>query len=276
MSVRVLRGDGSNSSYGGVDAGDRGLAYGDGVFETLLVHQGQPVWWREHWQRLQRGAAVLGLPLPDEHRLRGEAGLLVADAAHAVLKLIVTRGSGGRGYAPPPDPVPTIVLSRHEAPAPAPAEGVTLRWCDTPMAIQPVLAGIKHLNRLEQVLARAEWNDPAIHEGLMCDSEGRALSATAGNLFVRIGGRWCTPSLRRCGIAGIARAWLLQQLPGAVEVDLRPAEVEQAEALFLCNSVRGIQPVRRLGAREWAADAAVAQIRRQLAEAQPAFAIPLP
>lgn len=273
MSVRVLRG----SSVGPwLDAGDRGLAYGDGVFETLLVHQGQPVWWREHWDRLLRGAIVLGLPMPDEMYLRREVEALIADAPRAVLKLILTRGADGRGYAPPLNPTPTIVLSRHEPPPPPPAEGLNLRWCHTPMAIQPALAGLKHLNRLEQVLARAEWTDPNIHEGLMCDTEGLVISATAGNLFARLGGRWLTPRLRRCGIAGITRAWLLEHLPDAAEADLSPAEVGRAEALFLCNSVRGLLPVRRLGLREWAADEAVAQIRRQLAEAQPAFALSPP
>jgi 4-amino-4-deoxychorismate lyase len=273
VSVRVLRG---GEVASGVDAGDRGLAYGDGVFETLLVHQGQPVWWREHWDRLRRGAGMLGLPLPDEDLVRNETDALIAAAPRAVLKLILTRGPGGRGYAPSPEALPTVVLSLHAAPPPAPAAGLNLRWCRMSLAIQPALAGIKHLNRLEQVLARAEWNDPDLHEGLMCDSEGRVISATAANLFARIGGRWLTPRLQRCGIAGIARAWLLEHMPDAAEAELRRADIEQAEALFLCNSVRGILPVRRLEAREWAVVEAIVQIRRQLAEAQPALAIAPP
>jgi 4-amino-4-deoxychorismate lyase len=267
MSARVLR-EGRVRLW--LEPEDRGLAYGDGVFETLLVHRGQPVWWDEHWQRLLRGAARLGLPVPDEAELRREALDMLAGQQRAVLKLVLTRGSGGRGYAPPADATPTVVLSTHPAPAPA-DRGLHLRWARTTLAIQPALAGIKHLNRLEQVLARAEWQDAAIDEALMCDGEDRVVSATAANLFALVGGRWLTPSVERCGIAGIAREWLLAQLPGAAVADLSAAEVSHADALFLCNSVRGILPVRRLGMREWPRDDAVAPVRSLLAAAHPAF-----
>ena len=271
MSARVLR-EGRVRLW--VEPEDRGLAYGDGVFETLLVHRSEPVWWREHWRRLQRGAQALGLPLPEEDELRHAcAGLLAEEggAARAVLKILLTRGSGGRGYAPPADARPTVVISRHEAPAPS-RRGLHLRWARTTLAIQPALAGIKHCNRLEQVLARAEWDDPDIDEALMCDGEDRVVSATAANLFALVGGRWLTPSVERCGVAGIAREWILGQVPGAAVADLSAAEVSHADALLLCNSVRGILPVRRLGLREWPGEDAVAPLRARLAEAQPAFA----
>ncbi len=267
MNVRVLRGDQVGSS---LDASDRGLLYGDGVFETLLVHRGQPVWWSEHWQRLARGARVLGLPLPDEASIRQHCQLLLGDSQRAVLKIILTRGVGGRGYAVADDLVPTVVLSLHPAPEPPPAP-IAVRWCRTALAIQPALAGIKHLNRLEQVLARAEWNDPEIAEGLMCDTQGRAVCATAGNIFARIGGRWLTPPVQHCGIAGVLRAWLLDNIADAGEVELSPDQVETAEALFICNSVRGILPVGRLGLVQWPAHEGIARLRRQLAQAQPAF-----
>ena len=267
MSARVLR-EGRVRLW--LEPEDRGLAYGDGVFETMLVHRGQAVWWEEHWQRLLLGAARLGLPVPDHAEVRREAMDMVAAQARCVLKILLTRGSGGRGYAPRPDAIPTVVLSVHPAPAPA-AHGLQLRWARTTLAIQPALAGIKHLNRLEQVLARAEWQDPEIDEALMCDSEDRVVSATAANLFALSGGRWLTPSVERCGVAGIARGWLLEQLPGAGVANLSAAEVSHADALFLCNSVRGILPVRRLGMREWPRDDAVAPVRALLAAAHPAF-----
>jgi 4-amino-4-deoxychorismate lyase len=251
---------------------DRGLAYGDGVFETLLVHEGQPVWWREHWERLLRGARVLGLPVPDEMLVRRECDSLLEGKSRAVLKLILTRGNGGRGYRAPEDPNPTVILSSHAAP-PSIAHGVTLRWCQTPLAIQPVLAGIKHLNRLEQVLARAEWTDPQIADGIMCDTEDRVICTTSANIFAFIGGRWLTPGVERCGIAGTARAWVLANAAGASEADLNSAEISRADALFLCNAVRGILPVRRLGLREWPEHPALVKLRRQLADSHPAFAV---
>lgn len=267
MSARVLRG-GQVALW--LEPDDRGLAYGDGVFETLLVHEGQPVWWREHWERLLRGAEVLGLPAPDELAVRRECESLLGGSDRAVLKIILTRGSGGRGYGPPQDPVPTVIVSSHPAPPPI-TEAISLRWCRTALAIQPALAGIKHLNRLEQVLARSEWSDPGIFEGLMCDTEDRVVCATSANLFALIGGCWLTPGVGRCGIAGIARAWVLANEPDAAEADLSAAEVAHADALFVCNAVRGILPVGRLGLRDWTDHKAVTTLRRRLAEAQPAF-----
>ncbi len=269
MSFRVLR-EGRVRLW--LEPEDRGLAYGDGVFETMLVHRGEPVWWSEHWSRLLRGARVLGIQVPDEILVRRECGILVGDAERAVLKVILTRGNGGRGYAAEEKQAPTVVLSRHEAPA-AELEPITLRWCKTAMAIQPALAGIKHLNRLEQVLARAEWNDPQIADGIMCDTEDRVVCATSANIFALIGGRWLTPGVARCGVAGTARAWVLANASGAAEADLNSAEISRADALFLCNAVRGILPVRRLGLREWTGHESMTRLRRQLADSHPAFAI---
>ena len=255
-----------------IDPADRGLAYGDGLFETLLVHASQPVWWDAHWQRLQRGAAVLGMVLPDEAVLRAASDKLLQQApTRCVLKLIITRGSGGRGYRPPDPAQALTVLSFH--PEPQAQDPVRLRWCDLRWALQPRLAGIKHLNRLEQVLARAEWSAPDIFDGLVLDTEDRLVSATSANVFALVQGRWCTPPLRDCGIAGLMRAWVLQNLPGAAEAELRVADIEAAEAVFLCNAVRGILPVRQLAGREWFAHPAVAGLRRQLALAEPAFAL---
>ena len=267
MSARVLR-EGRMRLW--LEPEDRGLAYGDGLFETLLVHEGEPVWWQEHWRRLLRGAARLGLPAPDENEVRHECMAMLAPGGRAVLKIVLTAGSGGRGYRRAADATPTVVLSTHPAPGPL-DHGLQLRWARTTLALQPALAGIKHLNRLEQVLARAEWQDEDIDEALMCDGEDRVVCATSANLFALLGGRWLTPSVERCGVAGIAREWLLANLPGAAVAELNPAEVSRADALFLCNSVRGILPVRRLGNREWPRDDAVAPVRSLLAAAHPAF-----
>jgi len=269
VSVVVLRGD---ERQPGVDPSDRGLAYGDGVFETLLVHAGEAVWWNAHWARLTLGVARLGFAAPDEAVVRGHAQGLLADAPpRAVLKLIVTRGAGGRGYAVPAQLAPTVVMS--VGLAPEPQQPLTLRWCGTRWALQPRLAGIKHLNRLEQVLARAEWTDPAIFDGLVLDTAGQVVSATAANLFILRDGQWLTPPVEACGIAGLLRAWVLANAPGARVAALAPADVLAADEIFLCNAVRGILPVRRLEAREWTAWPATTGLRKRLAGAEPAFTI---
>ncbi|MBU8976242.1 aminodeoxychorismate lyase [Lysobacter sp. MMG2] len=267
MSVRHFVGD---AVVAATPDFDRGLAYGDGLFETMRAHRGDVHWWPAHWRRLQRGAHALGIVLPDEDRARGEARDLL-DGAEAVLKLIVTRGSGGRGYAPPEPATPHWILSRHDVPPATPADGLTLRWCRTRLALQPALAGLKHCNRLEQVLARAEWRDADTHEGLMLSTEGDAVSATSANLFVLHDGRWTTPAIDRCGVAGVCREWAIGAL-GAREARLAVTEVEAADAVFLCNAVRGILPVARLGACSWRPHPQVAQLQRRLAAEHPAFA----
>lgn len=186
MNLRILRG---GRGVDRVAADDRGLAYGDGLFETLLVHEGRAVWWDAHWRRLRWGAERLRIALPDERVVAAEASDLIEGMTHGVLKCVLTRGSGGRGYAPPAEAEPMLVLSLHAPPAATPSQGLEVRWCDTRLALQPALAGIKHLNRLEQVMARMEWNAPSIHEGLMLDTDERVICATAGNVFARIGGR---------------------------------------------------------------------------------------
>ena len=254
-----------------LDPADRGLAYGDGLFETALVHDGLGVWWPAHLARLAEGAARLRIPMPDVAWLASQvAGFTARAPARAVLKLVLTRGVGGRGYAPPATVEPTLVLSLHAAPGRAVAP-LSLRWCETRMAVQPALAGLKHLNRLEQVLARAEWSDPAIDEGLMLDSAGPLGCATAANVFALCDGRWLTPPVNRRGVAGVARAWVLANERMSTEAELTRAQVESADALFLCNAVRGILPVGRLGDRSWAQHPALAELQRRLGRSEPAF-----
>ena len=254
-----------------LDPADRGLAYGDGLFETARVHDGLVVWWPAHLARLSEGAARLRIAMPDIAWLTTQLAAFTSQApAHAVLKIILTRGAGGRGYASPDTVEPTVALSLHAAPAAA-AAPLALRWCDTRLSIQPALAGLKHLNRLEQVLARGEWRDPAIHEGLMLDTEGHVGCATSANVFALCGGRWLTPPVHRRGVAGVARAWVLANEPAAAEAELSRDDVAAADALFLCNAVRGILPVGRLGDRSWAPHPALAALQRRLGRSEPAF-----
>ncbi len=224
----------------GVPFDDRGLAYGDGLFETVLVPRAAV-----HLARLARGAETLDIPLPARATL--EALPARAGEGLAVLKLMLTRGSGGRGYLAPAEPEPRL---RWQVSPFAPAEaswrdGVRVRHCRLRLGIQPALAGLKHLNRLENVLARAEWSDPEIAEGLLSDAEGRLVEATCMNLFWWQDGAWHTPRLDRCGVAGTLRAALLEG--GTIhETDAPPETLATAEAVCLGNSVQGLWPVTRL------------------------------
>jgi 4-amino-4-deoxychorismate lyase len=269
MQSLVLNHEGEPSEF---DLHDRGLAYGDGVFETILIYQGQAVWWDAHWQRLLRGAQRLRLPVPNHDKIYRACEAFYAKQQRAVLKIMYTRGTAGRGYKIPTQASPSILLSLHAAPEKI-THSIRATWCETQLSIQPALAGIKHLNRLENVLARSEWSSPDIDEGLMCDSDGRVVCATAANIFIRRDKQWLTPVIDRCGIQGVAREWVLQHLNGAKEAVISREDVMQAEAVFLCNAVRGIMPVGALNACTWALHPDILCLQEILAYEQPAFAL---
>ena len=255
----------------GITASNRGLHYGDGLFETMRVHGGALPLWPQHLARLREGAERLGITLPEVAFLEAQITALAAGVDAGVLKLLLTRGDGGRGYAPPDDALPVWQLGLHPLP-PAARTGLHLQVCQTRLAIQPALAGIKHCNRLEQVLARREVVLAGGDEGLMQDGDGRVVSATAANLLVFREGRWLTPSVQRCGVAGVLRGRLLaQDWVTIAEVSL--GDVESSDALALCNAVRGILPVLSLEARHWAPHPAITQLQGHLAMAYPMFEV---
>jgi 4-amino-4-deoxychorismate lyase len=231
---------------------DRGFTYGDGLFETLRIVGGRAPLWPRHEARLALGCERLRLPLPDMSAIRDEAIRLAEGLDDAAARITLTRGTGTRGYAPPPAPRPTLAVS--VAPlvldTSASVDGVAVRLCATRLAIQPLFAGLKHLNRLEQVMARAEWDDPAIGEGLMLDTAGDLVCATAANLFAVFSGTLVTPLVDRCGVAGVARAEVLA-VRDVAEVRLNPARLAEADEVFLTSAVRGILPVRVFATRTW-------------------------
>ena len=241
---------------GTVDILDRGLHYGDGLFETLAVVGGRIQLWDRHLRRLEEGCRRLRLPLPDPAALFGEAQSLCTGRDRAVLKVLLTRGPGARGYRIDRSAsAPTRLLLLYSAPA-YPAEhwrdGVAVRRCATRLGTNPALAGIKHLNRLEQVLARDEWDDPEIAEGLMLDQHERVVSGTMSNVFAVRDGRLLTPALSDCGVAGIMRGLVLETAAGwgveTAQASLVMAELLEADEVFLSNSLFGVWPVRSIDA----------------------------
>ena len=266
MSARIFEGE---REIAGIDPGNRGLAYGDGLFETMRVHRGAAPLWPRHLARLREGAERLGIALPATGFVEARIAETAAGCDAGVAKLLLARGGGGRGYAPEADAQPVWMLSLHPLPPPQPA-GLRLHWCETRLALQPALAGIKHCNRLEQVLARAEAARAGCDEGLVLDCEEHVVGATSANLLLFRDGRWWTPFAPLSGVAGVLRGWLLEQ--GLAEYALvDKAQAESVEALALCNAVRGILPVASLGAREWRPHAAVADLQERLAMAYPMF-----
>ncbi len=201
---------GMNESDPAVALTDRGLAYGDGLFETVLVRDGEPLLWNEHCDRLLQGAQRLGIEMPEREWL--DTLPEKAPAGEQVLKIMLTRGSGGRGYRPP-QPAEPCCYWQFMPFAPMTErwqEGVIVRLCRLRLARQPVLAGIKHLNRLENVLARQEWQDDTIAEGILLNDRDQPIEATAMNLAWHDGHQWWTPSLADCGVEGTLRRVLIE------------------------------------------------------------------
>jgi 4-amino-4-deoxychorismate lyase len=227
-----------------VDSRDRGFNYGDGLFETMRVRRRSVRFLEYHLERLDEGCRRLGIAGPSRRVLRQELNAAAARRVDGVLKLVVTRGVGDRGYRPTGKERVTRVVSLH--PLGKPAGGIA-RLCRLRLGVNQQLAGLKTLNRLECVLARAEWQDPEIWEGLLRDTDGYLVCGTMSNLFLRTGTALMTPKLDRCGVAGVMRRWVLETA-GALKLRARETrlswrDVVEADEVFMTNAVAGVVPL---------------------------------
>ncbi|MGE0113577.1 MAG: aminodeoxychorismate lyase [Steroidobacteraceae bacterium] len=255
MQAALLNGQLIDATQPALYLNERGWQYGDGLFETMLLRNGSIRFLDDHIERLQTGCVRLGMPaLPTELILK-ELQLLCGARQHGVIKLTLTRGRGERGYRPSMPLQPTRLLQLFATPAMQTPSDIRLRWCATRLSRNALLAGIKHCNRLEQVLAQAEWYETDIAEGLMLDTEGELISATMHNVFLVLDGVLVTPDLRYSGVAGIMRKNVLR-LANALQIEnetraVRAEEILAAQEVFICNAVRGIRPVIQLEQQCW-------------------------
>lgn len=268
-----------------LNAHDRGLQYGDGVFRTLRVVNEKLLYWPRHYRKLQQDSAALNLRCPDATLLFDELQALIKHQApsvanggvanQGVAKIIITRGAQQkRGYAPVAVVIPTRILSMAPAPVYPDAfytHGVKLHQCGLRLAHQPRLAGIKHLNRLDNVLAAMEWDNPDIAEGVMLDFSGHVIEGTRSNLFIVQKGTLRTPDLSQCGVAGVQRDRVIElAAQNGVTCHIEQftlAEVLAADEVFLVNSVIGLWPVRELSTRTWSQFSLSLQMQKWLTDA---------
>lgn len=243
----------NGASKNHIDITDRGFQYGDGLFETLEVKAGHPVFLKRHLERLNSGCQRLSIPFPGFEILSVETNQLCANQSQAILKIIITRGSGGRGYRQPDLIQPTRVLSLHPYPDYPESfweQGIVSRFCTHRLGLNPGLAGIKHLNRLEQIMARAEWNDPDIQEGLMLDVNDHVIEGTMTNLFYIKDNCLYTSILSHSGVTGILRSLVMKLAEDCtipvIEHLFDKDELLSANEVFVCNSIIGIWPVRQI------------------------------
>lgn len=249
--------NGRLADVNGLSILDRGLAYGDGVFETIRVTRNGPVLMSYHLQRLNDGLKTLAIRL-DWSSLIAELDEYPGFHEPGIVKLIITRGQGSRGYSCEQVSNPSRILTTHpepDYPVCYYEQGVSLYPCKTKLSGNPLLAGIKHLNRLEQVLARQEWQGQQFQEGLMLDQRGNVVEGVFSNLFVVRNGLLLTPRLDQCGVFGVMRRWLLEQFSNTgynvIESELSRDEFLNADERFYCNSVYGVWPVSRFEQNTW-------------------------
>ncbi|GAB2924494.1 aminodeoxychorismate lyase [Rheinheimera gaetbuli] len=243
---------------------DRSFNYGDGIFTTMLVRGGRLQLWPLHLKRLQVSAQRLGFGAIDWIMLQQQVTTAIT-ATEQVVKLLLSRGDGGRGYSPAGITQPNWYISIATLPdyTTCKEQGITLAVAELQLAIQPLLAGLKHNNRLEQVLLKQEQARRGYDDLLVLDQQGYVTEAIAANLFFYRKSRWYTPELSRAGVAGVFREHLLSQADIEL-VNWQQAELADIEAMFVCNTLMGIVPVKQLNQRKLDI-APVRQISRQLA-----------
>ncbi len=234
-----------------IPADDRGLAYGDGLFETIQIDNGRPVLWKRHLRRLQEGCGILGMRFIEADTLLSECLQLCQHQDRGIIKIILTRGSGGRGYRPDSDAQTRRIVSFHDwpqYPEENVAQGIRLYLCNTPVSSNAHLAGLKTLCRLEQVLAQMEWDEEQFSEGLMLDDKKQVIEGTRSNVFIVKDQVLITPALENSGIKGIMRDVIIGLAQSAgFQVQQRHIEHEEfmhADEIFICNSIIKIWPVK--------------------------------
>ena len=232
---------------------DRALHYGDGVFETIRFNSaGQAPLWHLHRQRLLQGFIALEFPLDSLDNLDLAWETLPASAKKSAGKLLISRGSAPRGYGYPLDANIVMLWQAFDAPDWAIKripEGFLCEFSKVVLSEQPLLAGIKHLNRLDQILARSRFSANC-HEVVMCNSAKQVIEGCMSNIFVVNNGKLLTPNITTCGVNGVIRRWLMNERD--VEVtDITTPQLFESEAVFFCNSLNGIIPVRELAGHEY-------------------------
>jgi 4-amino-4-deoxychorismate lyase len=235
-----------------VPADDRGLLYGDLLFETMAFSGGQIPLWAWHWQRLKQGCEVLGLALPDPDQVRNECLGIGQGQDRGVIRLTVTRGSGGRAYWPPERPETRRIVQFRPWPEGLDEQrqhGLELVTSPIKLASDSPIRGLKHGNRLEQVLAARACAQLKADEALVYDSRGRLAEAIAANVLVEIDDLVISPEAH-AGVNGVGLAWLRARVDQEIQDRvLTGQDIRLAQGIMVINSVTGIRPARSLDGR---------------------------
>ncbi|MBD1581323.1 aminodeoxychorismate lyase [Pseudoalteromonas sp. S16_S37] len=228
---------------------DRGLLYGDGFFTTAQVKDGRILLWQLHKERLKNCQQRLYFPEIDWPRLENACQRTSQDMSHGVLKIMITRGKGGRGYLPPKNALQSVIIQTSDYPVHYKAlqqSGLQLQFSAIKLGHQPLLAGLKTLNRLEQVLIKEDASNYECDDVIVCDLDEHVIETSVGNLIAIKNGKAFTPKLDRCGIEGV----YLQHLSTVNSIEktrFSKQMLSEVDALFVCNSLLESVFVRSVG-----------------------------
>jgi len=236
-----------------IDIENRGLAYGDGLFTTAKIQNGHIQYFTAHIERLLSGCKKLGIAPPSREELINELSTVAKNYSLAVLKVMITACSGGRGYARAKRNEHDLIIMVHDFPKHYDAQastGIKLGISKQQLGVNPMLAGLKHLNRLEQVLLRQELTSRADDDLLVTNINNEVIEATSANVFLFLRGKLHTPDINQSGVNGIMRQAILQRYPETIVKPFTLAELTKVEAMFICNCVMGVMPVATFNGRD--------------------------
>ncbi|MBA5761848.1 aminodeoxychorismate lyase [Vibrio sp. 404] len=250
---------------------DRSFQYGDGCFTTMLTKQGKLVYWSYHLQRMQACLDALAIPHPDWAQVKNWLDLAATGDSLAGLKLHISRGEGGRGYSATQVSTPNVTISNFAYPAHYrqwQEQGIELGVCTTRLGINPLLAGHKHNNRLEQILVKAELDQRKLVDGIVLNFAGDVIETSMANLFWWQGEQLCTPNLEASGVAGVARRRVLEFAEQqAIDVQIGSFELVSllnADEVFITNSLLGVAPIKAIEGHRFPIGAMTRSIQEML------------
>ena len=257
---------------------DRGLQYGDGLFETIAIRNGEPRLWNRHTERLGEGCNLLGIAMPPERDLHDGVMQAVSASgvmpAYAVAKIMMTAGTSSRGYGRERVQLPSVLFGAFAAtppPAVSYTRGIEVALCNTRLASNSAFAGIKTLNRLEQVLARSEIIATDAFEGLTMDADDNIICGTMSNVFFVQNNTLTTAPVDRSGVSGVMRRHVIESLKKqGVDTQLQYTDLpslDDVDEVFLSNSQFGVMPVSRCASRTWPVGSVTRNVMSVMAEA---------
>lgn len=246
-----------NGTFKKISPFDRAFQYGDGIFRTFVVENKKVLHWKHHYQKIVEDCLALKIIPPKEKDLLIDIDTLFKSNKKSVGKFIISRGNSERGYKFSEDIVHNRFLIKTEMPI-YPKEyfeqGVNLFVCKQKLSTS-ILSGVKHLNRLENIIARQEWKGDYYFDGILLDQHGHVIECISCNIFMRIGNTIYTPKIKQVGIKGVTRGLIIKtsiKLGFKIkETTFKLDKLLQSDEVLITNSLFGVLQVKEIKKKSW-------------------------